>query len=168
MIQTVLEALYFILPAYLANMAPVLLKSIPWGAAPISARLFGKNKTWRGLISGYAAALLVLAIQTQITTPYALLNYSEINIFLYALPLGFGALLGDLIESFVKRRLKIKPGAPFIPFDQLDFVLGALLVLSPLYILPTLHIITLLLITPILHLLSNITAYKLKLKKVWW
>jgi CDP-2,3-bis-(O-geranylgeranyl)-sn-glycerol synthase len=118
-------------------------------------------------------ALAVLALQlylskSHILTDYSLLNYQEINIFLYALPLGFGATLGDLIESFFKRRIGIKPGAPFIPFDQTDFVLGAYLLLLPLYILPWQNLLALLLITPFLHLLTNVTAYLLGIKKVWW
>jgi hypothetical protein len=32
----------------------------------------------------------------------------------------------DSVKSFVKRRVGIAPGAPWIPFDQLDFVIGAL------------------------------------------
>lgn len=32
----------------------------------------------------------------------------------------------DSVKSFVKRRVGIAPGEPGIPFDQLDFVIGAL------------------------------------------
>jgi CDP-2,3-bis-(O-geranylgeranyl)-sn-glycerol synthase len=33
---------------------------------------------------------------------------------------------GDALKSLVKRRVGIAPGAPWIPWDQLDFALGAL------------------------------------------
>ncbi|PIR55339.1 hypothetical protein COU74_01580 [Candidatus Peregrinibacteria bacterium CG10_big_fil_rev_8_21_14_0_10_36_19] len=168
MLQTIIESLYFILPAYVANAFPVLLKKIPFGAAPINAPLFGKHKTWRGLYLGYFGALLVLFLQSQISTSYALINYAQVNIFLFALALGLGALLGDLIESFFKRRLKIKPGAMFFPFDQLDFIIGAVIATYPLFKLPVWHIVVLLLLTPVLHLITNIIAYKLKMKDVWW
>lgn len=42
------------------------------------------------------------------------------------LRLGAGAMGGDLAKSFVKRGLGIPPGSPWIPFDQIDFALGAL------------------------------------------
>jgi CDP-2,3-bis-(O-geranylgeranyl)-sn-glycerol synthase len=41
--------------------------------------------------------------------------------------LGLGAMAGDAAKSFFKRRLGIAPGHPWIPFDQIDFQIGALL-----------------------------------------
>ncbi|MBR9703121.1 CDP-archaeol synthase, partial [Candidatus Woesearchaeota archaeon] len=38
---------------------------------------------------------------------------------------GFGALLGDLVESFIKRQLGFKSGELFFPWDKIDFVIGA-------------------------------------------
>jgi CDP-2,3-bis-(O-geranylgeranyl)-sn-glycerol synthase len=38
--------------------------------------------------------------------------------------MSFGAIFGDLIESFIKRRLKIPSGAPFTPRDQTDYIVG--------------------------------------------
>jgi CDP-2,3-bis-(O-geranylgeranyl)-sn-glycerol synthase len=40
-------------------------------------------------------------------------------------------MAGDSVKNFVWRRLRIPPGAPWIPFDQLDFVLGALVLVAP-------------------------------------
>jgi hypothetical protein len=44
---------------------------------------------------------------------------------------GFGAVAGDAAKSFFKRRLAIAPGSPWIPFDQLDFAVGALVLVGP-------------------------------------
>src|SRR5437773_6411567 len=44
---------------------------------------------------------------------------------------GAGAMAGDSAKSFFKRRLGVEPGRPWIPFDQLDFVLGALVLVAP-------------------------------------
>lgn len=204
MLQTLLIALYFILPAYVANMFPVILGALkfPFGQ-PISEKWLGSHKTWRGFYAGYLGALLVLLFQQYVAsetavfvmspvdvssvTPVnngfnfntsALLDYAQINIFLYAIPFGLGAIAGDAIKSFFKRRLNRKPGAPFFPFDQLDFVIGALLSLLPFYILdpesflaspfqPAI-LLMLLVLTPLLHLLTNLLAYALGMKKVWW
>ena len=40
--------------------------------------------------------------------------------------LCFGALGGDIIESFFKRRTGKDRGEDWIPLDQLDFILGVL------------------------------------------
>ena len=174
MIDTIISALYFFLPAYFANMCPVIAGKLklPLGR-PISDRFFGSHKTWRGFYAGYLGALAVLALQLfiqsrQLLGTYTLLNYQGINIFDYAFLFGIGAIIGDSLKSFFKRRLGIKPGAPWFPFDQLDFVVVALLFLWPFFALPWPHILVLLIATPILHLFVNILAYKLGLKKVWW
>ena len=82
--------------------------------------------------------------------------------------LGLGGLTGDLLKSFLKRRLRLKDGAPFFPLDQLDFVFGGLLFGAVLHFPGWYHVAVLLLMTPLLHLLSNLAGYKLGLKKVWW
>lgn len=174
MLDLIISSLYFILPAYVANTCPVIfgLLKMPLGFA-ISEKLFGSHKTYRGFYSGYIGALLTLYVQYLLSrngmfSEYEILNYKELNLFFFALLFGGGAITGDLIKSFFKRRLGIAPGRPFIPFDQLDLVLGALLFLWPVITLPLANVLTLLILTPLLHLLTNVTAYKLKIKKVWW
>jgi len=174
MSHLIISSLYFIFPAYIANMCPVIFGKLnfPFGKA-INAKLFGENKTWRGFYAGYLGAFIVLLVQAFLSSKgifeqYAFLDYSEINLLLYAGLFGIGAILGDLIESFFKRRVGIKSGQPWFPFDQLDFVIGALALLAPLYILPWENILALAIITPILHFLTNVIAYLLGLKKVWW
>jgi CDP-2,3-bis-(O-geranylgeranyl)-sn-glycerol synthase len=41
------------------------------------------------------------------------------------LSLGVGAIGGDLLKSVLERRIGVAPGARWLPADQLDFVLGA-------------------------------------------
>jgi len=75
----------------------------------------------------------------------SLVDYS--NWLLFGFLMGFGALLGDMTKSFFKRRLGYAPGKPFIPFDQLDFVVGALLFTYPLVKLPIGLVITTILLS---------------------
>ena len=183
----ILNSLYFILPAYFANMCPIIFKWIPFGGKPVNEGLFGSHKTWRGFYVGYIGALIILALQFYLqkkglTIPInpdnfafysknnagTLLDYEQINIFFYAFLFGIGAITGDTLKSFFKRRLKIAPGQPWFPFDQLDFIVGALVFLSPFYITPWKNTLVILIITPLLHFLANATAYLLRLKKVWW
>lgn len=89
---------------------------------------------------------------------------------------SYGAVIGDLIGSFLKRRFDIKSGAPFWIVDQLDFALVALLFVSipgfispKLFLLPDIFIITFLLIlTPAVSIIANTVAYAVGLKNVPW
>lgn len=89
---------------------------------------------------------------------------------------SYGAVVGDLIGSFLKRRFDIKSGAPFWIVDQLDFALTALLFVSiPGFILPNLFmlpdfyiIIFLIILTPAVSIIANIIAYLIGLKDVPW
>ena len=100
-------ALYFFLPAYVANMAPVLLKKLPFLNWPIHERYFGRNKTWRGIAVGILAGMLTFWLQKvayeQGFRSFALIDYGDFSLAL-GLLMGFGAIGGDLLESFYKRR----------------------------------------------------------------
>ena len=176
MILLVLKALYFFLPVYAANMAPVFAQRLGLPLhQPISARFFGEHKTWRGYIFGYLVALLVVFVQEllasqhfEIVNRISIVDYQNTSILLLAFAFGVGALTGDLVKSFIKRCLHIKPSAAWFPLDQLDFVIGALVFLYPIYRPPLHVVIVLLIITPGLHLATNAIAYRLGLKSVWW
>ena len=71
----------------------------------------------------------------------------------------------ELVNSFIKRRVNIKPGEPFIPFDQINAVVGGLLFLSIVYLPPPLTFITLVTLSFCLHIASNLLGYYLKLSK---
>ena len=63
----ILELLYFMLPAFLANMAPVFAKGhlkflnrpLDFGLSLFGRPLLGDNKTWRGLVVGVLVGALV-------------------------------------------------------------------------------------------------------------
>lgn len=181
--ETIVQALYFMLPAYLANMAPLAALRFSVADIPLDhnvswhgKRLFGSHKTYRGLFSGILVGIIIVFLQQQLFAwgwfanisliPYAKLAHWQLAVLggLF----GAGALLGDLLKSFFKRRLSIPPGKPWFPFDQLDFVVGALLAVSFIYTPPLQHIVLIIILTPPLHLLTNVLAYTAGLKKVWW
>lgn len=89
---------------------------------------------------------------------------------------SYGAVAGDLIGSFLKRRFDIKSGMPFWIVDQLDFASVALLfvsipgLISPtLFLLPDIFIIIFIIIlTPAVSIIANTVAYVLNLKDVPW
>ncbi len=173
----VIKCLWFLLPAGLANMAPVLVKGyFKKMAVPIDLNkkfkgrpVFGPNKTWRGIIFGIIFALIFFAIQKWLYQyPFfkklSLINYNEISLF-FGFLLGLGAVLGDLIKSFFKRRLGIGSGKPWIIFDQIDWMVGALIFSSLIYLPSWSIIITLLILALILHPLVNYIGFLLKMKE---
>ncbi|MBI4121716.1 MAG: CDP-archaeol synthase [Parcubacteria group bacterium] len=176
----ILSALYFALPIYLANMAPVLFSRVPWLAQPIDGGrlyrgqpLLGAHKTWRGLLCGVLIAILAVLGQSLATqrfgfTALNLVDYTSLSAPLLGVLMGLGAIGGDAIKSFFKRRLARPSGSSWFPFDQLDFIAGGLL-LSCWYAWPgwvAAGIIVL--VTLILHPLTNLAAYLLRLKNVPW
>jgi CDP-2,3-bis-(O-geranylgeranyl)-sn-glycerol synthase len=179
LMHEVLGVLYFFVPAYAANMAPVLVRghfealAVPMdgGRSMGGSRVLGDHKTWRGILSGVVAGTLVYAGQRALYDAgflrnLALLDYAATTLAVGAL-MGLGAGLGDAAKSFVKRRVGIEPGASWIGFDQLDFVVGSYLLVAPIYaatLLPTL------LALPIVFIGSigiTVAAYGLHLKEAW-
>jgi len=131
--RAVLQILYFFLPAYLANMSPVLVR--PWLralAVPIDGgmsfrgkRLLGDHKTWRGLLAGTVVGMIAYELQrfaseAGFAGDLVLIDCAA-HPLLPGLLMGLGAGVGDSVKSFFKRRLDIEPGASWPIFDQLDF-----------------------------------------------
>ncbi|MEM0365570.1 MAG: CDP-2,3-bis-(O-geranylgeranyl)-sn-glycerol synthase [Acidilobaceae archaeon] len=164
-VDSVIEGLIVILPAMVANATPVLSK----GKIPIDfnkkfidgRRLLGDGKTWEGLIVGLTAGTITGLILALIMRESILI---EIGILA-----SLGAMIGDIIASFIKRRLRLERGEPAPILDQLNFYIGAVIVLYIAGYRFTLAILLILaIISGLLHILANIVAYKLKLKKVPW
>ena len=178
--------IYFMLPAYLANVSALVFG----GGKPLDfgrnfrdgRRIIGNGVTWRGTIIGTLIGTVIGIIQGSISAyygsvfnlipgimiiqgpiPASILQGAIIGLFL-----GGGALIGDAAGSFIKRRIGIERGkaAPFL--DQLDFVVGALVFASIIVFIPLNMIIFILIISIVLHLLTNIIAYLIGMKDVWY
>jgi len=174
--EIILKILWLILPAGVANMSPVLFKWINFLNKPVDFGfktkdekfLFGKNKTYRGFFFGTLLGILIFYIQVRLYSfaqEYTFFDYTKVNWFLIGFLLSFGALLGDLIESFFKRRVGIESGKEWIPFDQIDWILGALFLLSFQIWLGWKIFFLTILIWGILHPIVNLIGYWLKIKK---
>ncbi len=162
----------YVLPAYFANGAPVLLG----GGRPVDAhfrlwdgrRLFGDSKTWRGLVAGISVGVLAGFLLAYLLPVHFLpfLAFHE-KMGVSAL-LAVGTMVGDLLGSFIKRRMNLPPGAPFFVTDQLLFIAMALAFSSVVFLPSYADILVVFLLTFILHILTNITAHHLNLKRVPW
>ncbi len=181
---SILGAVYFMLPAYVANLSGLAFG----GGTPVDggkscrdgARIIGNGVTWKGLINGTILGTLVGGVLGIVGIYYgdlSTLTGGIIDLHVYGslfagLILGFlmafGALLGDAVGSFIKRRIGLQSGEPAPIMDQLDFVIGAL-VLSLLVVQISWNFfIIIALLTLILHLGSNSIAYLLGIKDVWY
>ena len=177
--QAVLQILYFFLPAYLANATPVLIR--PWFsflAIPIDGgktfrgkRYLGDHKTWRGLLAGIVVGTIAYELQrlvseTGYSRDFALIEYAA-HPLLPGMLMGLGAGVGDLVKSFLKRRIDIEPGASWPVFDQLDFFIGAYLFVAPIAapaILPTLASLPIIFLG---NVFSEVIGYWLGFKERW-
>jgi CDP-diglyceride synthetase len=122
----VLDELHAIALLLAANAVPVVVGKLARGRGalpldlglvmPDGERLFGSHKTWRGLLSGIAACMLVAV-------------YLDLPIWLGA---GFAALslAADACSSAAKRRMHLKPGSEVPGLDQLGETLIPLFVFA--------------------------------------
>ncbi|MBS3101370.1 CDP-2,3-bis-(O-geranylgeranyl)-sn-glycerol synthase [Candidatus Woesearchaeota archaeon] len=173
-----LKCFYLMLPAYFANMAPVIVKRIDLFRVPIDFNkkignepILGSHKTFRGLIFGVIFAIIAAYLQFLLYNKgffadITFINYQ--NWLLLGLLMGIGALTGDAVKSFFKRRLGIKPGERFIPFDQTDFVAGALVFIMPVFDLTLKIFFVSVILSFVLHIIVNHTAFYLKIRNEKW
>jgi len=160
------NAIWIILPAYIANMTACTFG----GGKPLDLnkkfidgkRIIGDGVTVRGTLSGIFFGAVTAVLQSFFS------DYTVKFSLLLGFLMGLGAILGDLVESFFKRRINLKQGDPLPLFDQLDFIFGALILSRPLLHLSLQTIFIILFITPVLHFSTNYVGYKLKLKEVPW
>lgn len=174
-------ALWLLLPAGAANMAPVLAAwllpswdlPVDFGCSLGGRRLLGNHKTWRGMIVGILAGGLVFLLQQQLAGSVPALQEIRVDPGegrlspLFGAWIGLGALCGDLAKSVVKRRLAIPPGTSWFPFDQIDWLLGALAFAAPFLPLSGGTVLVVLLAGLALHIALHALGRALGLNRSW-
>ena len=177
--------LWLFIPAMVPNSAAVLFgggTKIDFGRSWRGKRIFGDGKSWRGLIggglSGVVMGLIMIGL-AHIWDPEMNWGfgpfYENIGILFC---LSFGAVFGDLMGAFIKRRFGMERGQKAPILDQYDFVIGAFIVTSIFYTdwvystyVEGWHIVALLFILILMfsiHRIANIVGFKLGLKKEPW
>jgi len=183
-LEIIIQALWLVLPVYIANGSALLVG----GGTPIDfgknwrdgKRILGDGKTWRGFVTGAFVGMtcgfgLSVVAKYANMSDFAFLGLSDFTGFPLMIPIifsiCFGALLGDIVKSFFKRRVGKNRGENWIPFDQLDFIVGALFLSCAMaWFLQSLgvisynwffenftiwHVLILLIITPFFHIFAN-------------
>jgi CDP-2,3-bis-(O-geranylgeranyl)-sn-glycerol synthase len=183
-----LAVLWLLLPAYVANA----LATLPRGRGPPmdfgrvwsadGRRVLGPSKTWSGfLFAGFFAipvalleAYLILAAPPNLQLVPRLAP-TVLDALPVAAILTFGAMTGDALGSFLKRRLGRESGSRTIFIDQLPFVLVPIAIGIAVY--PGLFlgvfasweaVLWLVVYTLGLHAAFNWVGYKVGVKKVPW
>lgn len=146
-------------------------------------RLFGANKTWKGFWG-----MVVWCLLAQLVWSYFLASQPDLEKLhlIYAhypnklatnfplgILLGLAYVVFELPNSYLKRRLDISPGKtakdawkyPFILLDQIDSLIGILLVLHLYISLDWAQVIGLLLVGTLTHLGVNRLLYLAKLRQ---
>jgi CDP-2,3-bis-(O-geranylgeranyl)-sn-glycerol synthase len=179
LLGTVVGALWAMLPAYVPNNAAVLFgggRPLDGGRNLGERRVLGDGKTWRGTVAGIGAGVVLAGLLNLVRERAA----ASLGVSLPSFPapaavaLAAGAMLGDILASFLKRRTGRDRGAAFPLVDQLDFVAVALTLTAlvvPDWFEETFtpgRLLVVTVVTPALHLLTNGAAYLLGLKEEPW
>jgi CDP-2,3-bis-(O-geranylgeranyl)-sn-glycerol synthase len=162
----VIRLVYVLLPAYVANMAAPFAKFWPGWNRPISRRWLGAHKTVVGFLLGVLAAALTSYVQSHIW--WSPLRVETANWLVLGCAQGVGAMTGDAVKSFLKRRVGIAPGGRWIPADQIDFIVGALLVSSRWLRPGVLDVVLVLIFTVVAHITVNHLAFGLGIRDTKW
>ena len=164
------DSFLFFLPAGVANASPVIANVIPglkkW-QTPMDfdkhwhgKRLLGPNKTWRGVFTGCMLAVLTGILLFMLVSN----GRSLLETVWLSLLMGFGALMGDAVESAIKRRRGVASGHSWFPFDQIDYIAGGLLLVYPFSNLSLATMFQIFVIYFGLHLITAYLAFLAGLK----
>jgi CDP-2,3-bis-(O-geranylgeranyl)-sn-glycerol synthase len=175
----ILKSLYTTLPAIIANMAPLIVKNVGFLDFPVDFNktfrgkpVLGPNKTFRGLLAGVVFSIAVLNLQYLLYVltgfDFTLYDFKAINFELLGFLMGFGVITGDMVKSFFKRQCNIGPGERFIPWDQIDCVLGGLVFGRIAWAFPLTYALLIIIMTFIMHITIRFTAFYLGLNDSKW
>jgi len=165
----------FLAPSFAANASPLIVKGFLKNRHPVDfgknftdgRRIFGENKSWEGVIAGVLVGTVVgIAL-------VPLYGCTLVKLAVAGFVQGIGSMVGDLANSFLKRRLGIKPGEPLPFLDQTSFIVVSLMIVRLAGVdqlvgvgLGLVDMAIVIGIALVLHPLTNYIAYLLKLKEV--
>jgi CDP-2,3-bis-(O-geranylgeranyl)-sn-glycerol synthase len=185
-LAVIATAFWVTIPAYLPNSMAVIFG----GGTPMDfgktgrdgRRLLGKGKTWNGFFGGALSGMIIGSVQFLLAYNFDKAEFWGFgpmpNAIIIIALLSFGAMFGDALGSYIKRRQNLKPGEQSPGLDQYDFIIGSWLLIIIFQFswfyehflngIAILGLITILVITPILHRGVNIIGYKMGKKDVPW
>jgi CDP-diglyceride synthetase len=132
-------------------------------------RIFGDNKTWRGALCITLGVVLATLVLWQWDWWLGQLPHEvrAASPLLVGLLIGLGTVLGELPNSFLKRRLDIAPGTrrhtpggvALAILDQGDLVLGIWILLMPVWVMPVWLVVVAFAAISAIHAVINVIGY---------
>jgi 1-acyl-sn-glycerol-3-phosphate acyltransferase len=164
-----------------ADLFPRTAGSLDFGIRLRGEPLFGENKTWRGVlimasVTPVCAFLLSFVLGPE-QLPQGFGGFAEpAPAATLGLLMGLGYSLGELPNSFIKRRLKILPGSRpagprgviFYLVDQADSVAGVTLLLWLVIEPPARVLLELFAVGSLVHVVFDLLLDLFEVKKVRW
>ena len=100
-----------------------------WGRHRL-APMISPSKTWEGVIGGLVSAILGAMVIAAVLNPISPFSFRYWQIIVLGFLVGLFAQLGDLVESLLKRNMRVKESGSLLPghggvldrFDSLIFV----------------------------------------------
>ena len=146
-------------------------------------RIFGDNKTWAGFFGMIAATALAQIMWGLLTASsgaigsrnelYQSFDNSLLFNAIAGAMFGLAYVLCELPNSFIKRRIGIQPGkttsglrgAAFFIIDQIDSLLGVVLILAIIAGLTVPQYIQYIILGALTHIALNAALYALRIRK---
>lgn len=177
-IMLIFQSLWFSIPMYVANAMPVFARRVPFLDVPVDMGksfrgkpILGSHKTYRGFVFGVLGSIAVVFVQKYaymqggMWQTLSIIDYGNISVLELGFLLGFGALFGDSVKSFFKRRIGIESGKSWLFFDQVDYILGALLFVSIVFVPSVPHLVSIIIFGCAASFLSSFIGYHVGLKE---
>jgi hypothetical protein len=156
-------------PVLALDLLKPLKRPLDGGATFRGRRLFGDNKTWRGALVITAGVTVTTLLLSHWDWWWSHLpaDLRHAGALPYGLLLGLGVVIGELPNSFIKRRLGIEPGARgrsiagvlLSIWDQADFVPAVWLLLLPLWVMKPWQAAFVFAVVAAVHLVVNVVGY---------
>jgi hypothetical protein len=162
------------------NLLEFLNKPLDFRGRFRGKRIFGDNKTWRGVALYVSCCTLGGVIQGWLHAGGFIPDWLPLFDYrsqgpLVGLLIGLGMSLGELPNSFFKRQMNVPPGLKgrgalgvvFLVFDQIDMTLGIWVMLAFLK-WPSWEIFLLsLALTFVGHMGVSAAGYMMNMRKTW-
>jgi CDP-diglyceride synthetase len=156
-------------PVLTFDLLKGLKRPLDCGATIGGKRLFGDNKTWRGaivMLVGVIAAAALLSLWPWYWH-HLPKEIQDAGPWLYGFLLGLGVVVGELPNSFLKRRIGIAPGTQrktvggvlLSVYDQADFVLAIWVLLLPIWAMSVGQAAIAFVAVTAVHLVINVVGY---------
>lgn len=117
------------------HMLVVRFDVLPFLKIPLHSKAFGVNKTWRGMMAMPPLTILGVMLAQHLDSLWQTALLGGQSIVLLGAALGLAYVICELPNSFLKRRLGIKPGETstrlpwlFSFLDQTDSAFGCIAV----------------------------------------